>query len=93
MKKFFLGAFISLGMLTLAACQCETATPSDTDFSAYTCNLPFEMPTLSRPDIPATERCITEFGGVGDGVTLNTEAFRKAMKELSAQGGGHLIVP
>lgn len=39
---------------------------------------------------------IVEFGGVGDGKTLNTEAFRKAVSELSkygGDGGAQLYVP
>lgn len=39
---------------------------------------------------------IVEFGGVGDGKTLNTEAFRKAVRELSkygGDGGAQLYVP
>lgn len=56
-------------------------------------DLPFEMPRISRPDIPNNKVYITDFGGVGDGVTLNTDAFAAAVKALANQGGGHLIVP
>ncbi len=43
--------------------------------------------------IPAYEIKITDFGGVNDGVTLNTEAFAKAMAHLASKGGGRLVVP
>ena len=39
---------------------------------------------------------ITDFGGVGDGVTLNTKAFREAVyriQHLSREGGTLLYVP
>ncbi|KAF3793213.1 putative polygalacturonase [Nymphaea thermarum] len=39
---------------------------------------------------------ITDFGGVGDGVTVNTNAFRNAVAHLakfSTDGGGQLYVP
>ncbi|XP_074317988.1 putative polygalacturonase [Silene latifolia] len=39
---------------------------------------------------------LTDFGGVGDGKTSNTKAFRSAIAELSkyaSQGGAELIVP
>ncbi|XP_030530303.1 probable polygalacturonase [Rhodamnia argentea] len=39
---------------------------------------------------------VTEFGGVGDGITLNTMAFQAAINYLSqfeAQGGSQLFVP
>lgn len=56
-------------------------------------NLPFEMAKVTRPDIPDTEIILTDFGAVGDGVTLNTEAFASAIAALEEAGGGHLIVP
>lgn len=55
--------------------------------------LPFEMPRVERPSIPSRSACLSEFGGVPDGVTLNSEAFEKAINSLSEAGGGHLIVP
>lgn len=56
-------------------------------------NLPFEMPVIDRPVFPQNSVSITDFGGVPDGVTLNTEAFEKAMSALAAKGGGTLNVP
>ena len=56
-------------------------------------NLPFEMPRIQVPQFPDNQVKITDFGGVGDGVTLNTEAFAKAMDALSEKGGGVLDVP
>lgn len=55
--------------------------------------LPFEMPVLDRPTFPANNVSIADYGGVPDGVTLNTEAFAKAMQALSQKGGGTLTVP
>ncbi|PXV63598.1 polygalacturonase [Dysgonomonas alginatilytica] len=56
-------------------------------------DLPFEMPILDRPVFPANNLSITDFGGVPDGATLNTEAFAKAIDALSKKGGGTLTVP
>jgi polygalacturonase len=55
--------------------------------------LPFKMPEVKRPDIPAYSVNIQDFGGVGDGGTLNTEAFARAMQHLADKGGGRLVVP
>jgi polygalacturonase len=56
-------------------------------------NLPFEMPRVQAPVFPNREVQITQYGGVGDGITLNTKAFADAMTDLSGKGGGKLIVP
>lgn len=56
-------------------------------------DLPFEMPHVQRPEIPAHEVNICDFGGVGDGVTLNSNAFADAIEALTEAGGGHLVVP
>jgi polygalacturonase len=45
------------------------------------------------PVIPERRFLLTDFGAVGDGRTLNTEAFRKALEAVKAAGGGHLVVP
>ena len=36
---------------------------------------------------------ITEFGAVGDGVTLNTQAIQAAVDSCAASGGGTVVVP
>lgn len=66
---------------------------SDYEFAYLYKNLPFEMKRVERPAIPAREICIADYGGVGDGVTLNSEAFAKAIDVLVQYGGGRLVVP
>lgn len=56
-------------------------------------DLPFEMTKVTRPQIPDREVNIADFGGIGDGVTLNSEAFANAIEALSQRGGGRLTVP
>lgn len=55
--------------------------------------LPFSMPVLEYPTFPSNEVSIVDFGGIPDGVTLNTDAFAKAMNALAQKGGGTLNVP
>lgn len=55
--------------------------------------IPFEMPSVALPEIPSRTVSISDFGGVGDGVTLNTEAFANAFSHLASLGGGRLEVP
>jgi polygalacturonase len=45
------------------------------------------------PTIPDRKFVLTEFGGVGDGKTINTRAFHKAMEAAAKAGGGRIVVP
>ena len=56
-------------------------------------NLGFEMGRVYRPDIPSREVNIIDFGAVGDGATLNTEAIASAIEYLSDLGGGRVVIP
>jgi polygalacturonase len=49
------------------------------------------MPAL--PVIPDRTFTLTDFGGVGDGRTMNTAAFEKAIAAVRQAGGGRLVVP
>ena len=63
------------------------------DYGKYYQNLPVKMAQPLAPEISDYSVNIKDFGGVGDGLTLNTEAFAKAIKALDNKGGGHLVVP
>ncbi len=63
------------------------------EFDALYRDLPFDMPSLERPSIPGSSVSLLDFGGVGDGRTMNTQAFADAIGFLSERGGGHLVVP
>jgi len=48
------------------------------------------------PKLRPTAFNLTDFGGVGDGVTINTEAFERAVSAISKfgkKGGAQLNVP
>ena len=45
------------------------------------------------PAIPDRTFILTDFGAIGDGRTLNTEAFKKAVAAVDHAGGGRLVVP
>ncbi len=62
-------------------------------YRTYFRNVPFSMKELKAPVFKKNTMRITDFGAIGDGMTLNTEAFRAGIDALAAKGGGKLIVP
>lgn len=55
-----------------------------------------KAPARPLPSLRPVVYNLTDFGGVGDGVTVNTEAFERAMlaiSKLGKKGGGQLNVP
>lgn len=60
---------------------------------SYMQDLPFEMPAIREPVIPDRTVSLEAFGGRGDGITLNTDAFSEAIRHLASLGGGRLVVP
>ena len=89
MKSFYKLALAAATAMTLASCSSDEAY----EFAYLYEDLPFEMEQVQRPQIPEREVNIVDFGGVGDGVTLNSDAFAKAIDALSQQGGGKVVVP
>lgn len=85
----FKHTILFLAAAAMTACCCGEA---DKTADVYA-NLPFEMPKVELPAIPAREASIVDFGAVGDGMTLNTEAIQATIDNLAEQGGGKVVVP
>lgn len=49
--------------------------------------------SITVPTFPDNTFNITDFGAIGDGATLNTEAFKKAIAACHEAGGGKVVVP
>lgn len=56
-------------------------------------DLPFDMPRIDIPVFPDRSVSIIDFGAVGNGSDLCTDAFTRAMDAVSLKGGGTIIVP
>lgn len=77
----------------LLLCTALALSSQATDYRQYYIGLPTPVKSVEPVAIPNRAISITACGGVGDGVTLNTEAFSKGIAELAKEGGGRLIVP
>ncbi|MDH6252519.1 polygalacturonase [Chryseobacterium sp. H1D6B] len=56
-------------------------------------NIEFKMPQVAETSFAANTVTITQYGGTAGGKVKNTEAFKKAIEDLSKKGGGKLVVP
>ena len=88
-SKFHIACLL---IITSAFISCASARSAYKYESLYE-NIPFSMPKVQAPVFPDNRVNLPDVGGKPDGISLNTEAFEKAMKSLSDKGGGTLIVP
>lgn len=79
-------------LMMLACLSCEKKA-SDSPYAYLYKELPFDMPVIAPPVFPDYTVSVSEFGGVGDGINLETAAFARAIDHLSERGGGRLVVP
>lgn len=86
-----------LGFLTLISGALpplsSASHATDDPLVRITASLPFSMRRIELPLIPARTVSVAEFGAVGDGTTLNSTAFAKAIDACAKTGGGRVVVP
>lgn len=92
-KKIRTDYLFLFGIIAVLLMGCQEKTPEKYEYEYLYKDLPFEMDKILPPVFPDNKVSITDFGGVGDGIFLNTDAFAEAMDALSQKGGGTLNVP
>ena len=82
-------------LLLLAQCLLLSASALwAADYGKYYQDLPCQVKPVVPVQIPQNNVVsIADCGAVGDGVTLCTEAFSKAISRLTKMGGGRVLVP
>lgn len=99
-RDFLRGA----ALVTLSAAAAQTLTPSPAfaaaggDAGPAAPGDPWSRATyiaaqVRGPRFPSRWFDVTDYGAVADGTTMNTEAFRAAIADCHAAGGGHVVVP
>lgn len=53
----------------------------------------FDMPRVIEPVFPDYTVSILDYGAIGDGQTLNTDAIAEAIAAVSEKGGGRVVIP
>lgn len=85
-RRIIASVIISSSVFTVGVLQAK-------DYSSYYDNLPCPVEQVQPIVIPEYSVVLTDFGAVEGSDSLCTEAFSAAIKHLTKQGGGHLIVP
>ena len=80
-------------ILSLLALLLSFGAHAANPYKKFTERLPFAMSEVKAPKIPNRQLLLTDFGAIGNGQTLCTDAFSQAIEALSAKGGGRLVVP
>ena len=79
---------IIVALLSSVNCQAQ-----ERNLDYYLKQVPFIMPKVVIPEFPDKVFNVTEYGAVGDGQTLNTQAFAAAINACNQAGGGKVVVP
>jgi polygalacturonase len=89
MKKSMTHVFVFVVIFLCAA----VAAAADDEIEQLMADLPFKMSTPQPTVFPDRIFLISKYGAVGDGHTLNTAAFTRAIEACAKSGGGKVVVP
>ncbi|HEX6927015.1 MAG TPA: glycoside hydrolase family 28 protein [Longimicrobiaceae bacterium] len=96
-RRDFLRAAIASSALVLpisgAACARDPRSGSTGAESRGWDRVPEILARIRPPVFPQRDFLVTEFGAVGDGERMNTDAIRRAIEACHAAGGGRVVIP
>lgn len=74
-------------LIIFSGCKAQTTEKGFYDYVAEI------EKNIKAPQFPDKEFDIADYGAIGDGITLNTEAINRAISACNEAGGGKVIVP
>jgi polygalacturonase len=89
MRKYYHIIISFLPLLLFQAFICSGVDQKDSEWE----QLHSILKNINPPNFPDKEFNITSYGGVGDGKSDCTIAFKNAMEDCAKNGGGKVIVP
>jgi len=90
---FNVGSFFVALIISLITVPFAKAQEIKDEVKEYTSNLPFEMPSIMLPEFPDKIFNVKDYNAIGDGHSMNTDAFQKTIDACSSQGGGTVLIP
>lgn len=83
----------AFGILALLFMVNLTASPPLLYSGNETDQTSLRFPEIPLPSFPDKKFNIVDYGAIGDGKTMNTEAIAKAIAACAQAGGGHVVIP
>ena len=92
MKKH-LSLFVIIVLVLMGCAQKQPKCCLQNKVNDLTATAAFDMPQIDLPQFPNRSINVLEKGAINDGSTLTTQAIQDAIDEISASGGGKVVIP